>query len=135
MLFSCRFYKRLEDLDSLKEYNDYLEEFEDLVFNLVHDVDVQSTYNRLVSFKSENRDSLEKNLARLANEQRQVQLAEEQEKSRKEAIKNIQLREIEQERDELSQVKKKFIDELVIGQSIFAFDLHYIRLLRMLLLP
>lgn len=112
-VLSASFYKRQEDFDSLKEYNDYLEEFEDLVFNLVNDVDVQSTYTRLESLKTENRDLLEKNLARLANEQRQSQVEEEQERLRREAAKNRSALEIELEQAELNLVKKKFINELV----------------------
>lgn len=110
---ACSFYKRAEDFDSLKEYNDYLEEFEDIVFNLVNNVDVQSTYTRLESFKTENRDTLEKNLARLANEQRQVQLEEEAERLRKEKMKEEASSEIAKEKIEMIQMQQKFINDLV----------------------
>lgn len=108
-----RFYKRVEDFDTLREYNDYLEEVEDIVFNLVNDVNVQSTYARLESFKSENRDALEKNLARLANEQRQEQLEEEAEKVRREKLRAEAEGEIEKEKIEMVQIKQKFINDLV----------------------
>lgn len=90
-----------------------MEEVEDIVFNLVNDVNVQSTYARLESFKSENRDALEKNLARLANEQRQAQLEEEAERLRREKLRIEAEGEIEKEKIEIIQVKQKFINDLV----------------------
>ncbi len=90
-----------------------MEEVEDIVFNLVNDVNVQSTYARLETFKSENRDALEKNLARLANEQRQAQLEEEAERLRRERLRVEAEGEIEKEKIEMIQVKHKFINDLV----------------------
>lgn len=113
MVIICRFYKRAEDFETLREYNDYLEEFEDIVFNLVNDVDVQSTQARLESFKTENRDALERNLARFANEQRQAQMEEEAERERREKLKAEAEDEIEKEKMEMMQIKKKFINDLV----------------------
>ena len=109
----CSFYKRAEDFDTLREYNDYLEEFEDIVFNLVNDVDVQSTYARLDTFKTENRDTLEKNLARLANEQRQAQIEEDSEREKREKSKLAAESEMERELMEMKHVKQKFINDLV----------------------
>lgn len=119
-IYSCRFYKRQEDFDTIKEYNDYLEEVEDIVFNLVNDVDVQSTYARLESFKTDNRQTLEKNLARLANEERQAQLEEEGEKERRERAKREATSELEQEKIELVQAKQKFINDLV-KQAVYFY--------------
>lgn len=112
-LFFFSFYKREEDFDNLKDYNDYLEEVEDIVFNLANDVNVQSTYARLESFKTDNRDTLEKNLARQAHEQRQLQVEEEAERLRKEDSKKYAEMEIEKEQIELIHVKKKLINDLV----------------------
>lgn len=92
-----------------------MEEFEDIVFNLVNDVNVQSTYARLEAFKTENRDTLERNLARLANEQRQAQIDEEAEKERREKAKLAAENEKEKELMEIKQVKQKFINDLVNG--------------------
>lgn len=114
----CSFYKRAEDFDTLRDYNDYLEEFEDIVFNLANDVDVQSTHARLEAFKSENRDTLERNLARLANEQRQAQIAEDAGREKREKAKVAAESEKEKEIVEMMQVKQKFINELVINICI-----------------
>lgn len=129
-LYLHSFYKRAEDFNNLKEFNDYLEEVEDIVFNLANDVDVQSTYARLESFKTENRDVLEKNLARLANEQRQAQVEEEAEKKRKEKLKVKASSELEQEKIEMVQMKQKFINDLV-PKSIYSSRI-FISVLRLI---
>lgn len=113
----CSFYKRAEDFDTLKGYNDYLEEVEDIVFNLANDVDVQSTYARLESFKTENRHVLEKNLARLANEQRHALIEEEAEQHRREKMKIEANSELEKEKIEIIQMKQKFINDLVSNHN------------------
>ena len=88
-----------------------MEEFEDIVFNLVNDVNVQATHARLEEFKSENRDALERNLARLANEQRQAQMEEDAEREKRERAKAAAVS--EKEIIEIMQVKQKFINDLV----------------------
>ena len=90
-----------------------MEEFEDIVFNLVNDVNVQATHARLEEFKSENRDALERNLARLANEQRQAQMEEDAEREKRERAKAAAVSEKEKEIIEIMQVKQKFINDLV----------------------
>jgi len=74
---------------------------------------VQSTYARLESFKTENRDVLEKNLARLANEQRHTLVEEEADKQRREKMKMEASSELEREKVEMIQMKHKFINDLV----------------------
>lgn len=90
-----------------------MEEFEDIVFNLSNDVDVQSTYSRLESFKIENRDILERNLARLANEHRQALIEEDFEREKRDKARIEAENEKEKEMMEMIQVKQKFINDLV----------------------
>lgn len=98
---------------------------EDIVFNLVNDVDVQSTYSRLEAFKSDNRDGLERNLARLANEQRQsIAETEAQERKREEGRKRA-ASELEQEQSAVIEARKKLIDDLVTTTTThFHFYFH-----------
>lgn len=112
-LYHCSFFKLPADFQDDKEYNDYLEEVEDMVFNLVNDVDVQATYARLEAFRADNRDALESAHARLAHEQRQEEAAAraaqvEREKRRQEEEK----REAE-EQAERHAAKRSLIEELV----------------------
>ncbi|KAJ3117724.1 TFIIH/NER complex subunit [Phlyctochytrium bullatum] len=62
------FNKRLEDFaGNLKKYNDYLEEVEEIMFNLINDVDVQATNERIERFRQENKDIIAQNLAKQAS--------------------------------------------------------------------
>ncbi|CAK7338144.1 unnamed protein product [Dovyalis caffra] len=62
------FNKREEDFPSLKEYNDYLEEVEDMIFNLVAGVDVTAIEEKIAEYEKENADLILINQARKAEE-------------------------------------------------------------------
>ncbi len=49
-----------EDFGTLREYNDYLEMVEDIIFNLVNDIDVQETNRRIAVYKQKNKDQIAK---------------------------------------------------------------------------
>uniref|UniRef100_A0A060TDJ4 RNA polymerase II transcription factor B subunit 3 n=1 Tax=Blastobotrys adeninivorans TaxID=409370 RepID=A0A060TDJ4_BLAAD len=80
------FNKREDDFDTLEEYNNYLEEVEDIVFNLVNEVDVQETEAKLQSYEQANRTAI------LANFQRQ--------KQEDEALEELRRLDEEQKREE-----------------------------------
>ena len=44
-----------DDFPTLRAYNDYLEEFEDVVHNLANDIDVAKTQARVTMFKEQNK--------------------------------------------------------------------------------
>ncbi|GFP81414.1 cdk-activating kinase assembly factor mat1 [Phtheirospermum japonicum] len=60
--------KREEDFASLKEYNDYLEEVEDMIVNLVDGIDVPSIEARIAQYQRENADQIMNAQARKAEE-------------------------------------------------------------------
>ncbi|KAJ6994095.1 hypothetical protein NC653_017041 [Populus alba x Populus x berolinensis] len=66
------FNKREDDFPSLREYNDYLEEVEDMslvtVFNLVAGDDVAATEEKIAEYQEENADLILVNQARKAEE-------------------------------------------------------------------
>ncbi|CAG8795994.1 14214_t:CDS:2, partial [Racocetra fulgida] len=53
--------QRREDFNAPKEYNDYLEMVEKLVWNLNNDIDLEKTKARIESFATENREIIAKN--------------------------------------------------------------------------
>jgi len=61
------FNKRREDFPDLKAYNNYLEEVEDITFNLINDIDVPQTEARIVKFRQENAALIETNVQRDAS--------------------------------------------------------------------
>ncbi|XP_073007569.1 uncharacterized protein [Typha latifolia] len=62
------FNKREEDFPSLKEYNDYLEEVEDMTFNLIEGIDVAAIEAKIAKYQEENAEQIINSRARKAEE-------------------------------------------------------------------
>ncbi|KAJ3154363.1 TFIIH/NER complex subunit [Geranomyces variabilis] len=76
--------KRPEDFkNNLKAYNNYLEEVEDILFNLINDIDVAETKARIERYKAENQQLIGANLQKQMIEERTVQGGLEREKREK----------------------------------------------------
>lgn len=67
------FNKRDFDFPSLREYNDYLEQVEEIVFNLTNNIDVDNTKQRMDQYQRENRDIIQRNKAKLTREQEELE--------------------------------------------------------------
>uniref|UniRef100_A0A4W5RHC1 MNAT1 component of CDK activating kinase n=1 Tax=Hucho hucho TaxID=62062 RepID=A0A4W5RHC1_9TELE len=53
------------DFSSLREYNDYLEQVEEIVYNLTNNLEVEGTKHIMEAYQRENRDIIQKNKAKL----------------------------------------------------------------------
>ncbi|WCJ34522.1 cyclin-dependent kinase-activating kinase assembly factor-related / CDK-activating kinase assembly factor-related [Euphorbia peplus] len=62
------FNKREDDFPSLRDYNDYLEEVEDMIFNLVAGVDIPAIEEKIAMYQKENAEQIILNQARKAEE-------------------------------------------------------------------
>ncbi|XP_059635964.1 uncharacterized protein LOC132278172 [Cornus florida] len=62
------FNKREDDFPSLREYNDYLEEVEDMTFNLIEGIDVPAIDAKIEHYKKENAEQIINAQARKAEE-------------------------------------------------------------------
>ncbi|KAL2098907.1 hypothetical protein ACEWY4_005387 [Coilia grayii] len=65
--------KREFDFPSLREYNDYLEQVEEIVFNLTNNVDVERTRQIMEQYQRENRDIIQRNKVKLTREQEELE--------------------------------------------------------------
>uniref|UniRef100_A0A915ECH5 Cdk-activating kinase assembly factor MAT1 centre domain-containing protein n=1 Tax=Ditylenchus dipsaci TaxID=166011 RepID=A0A915ECH5_9BILA len=54
-----------DDFSCLREYNDYLEHFEDLIFKLVQEIDVEEVEAEMKQFRDQNVEKIERNRRRL----------------------------------------------------------------------
>ena len=86
------FNKRREDFKSLRAYNDYLEEVEDIIFNLVNGTDIKETEAKILQYEAENKSSITANQARLRAESEALTkqedlLRQQREQSRLAALK------------------------------------------------
>lgn len=106
------FNKRREDFTELRSYNDYLEEVEDITFNLINEIDVPQTEARIAAYRAENAALIEMNFQR---EEAYAQALKEQEEAekRERELRALKLRrEEEEEREEREKGKREIIDKL-----------------------
>ncbi|KAI0637116.1 CDK-activating kinase assembly factor [Trametes polyzona] len=106
------FNKRREDFPDLRSYNDYLEMVEDITFNLINEIDVAETEERIAKYRRDNAALIELNAKREEEYARYLQEQEEMERQERE-LRAQELRRIEEEeREEREKGKQAIIDKL-----------------------
>jgi CDK-activating kinase assembly factor MAT1 len=106
------FNKRREDFIDLRSYNDYLEEVEDITFNLINDVDIPHTEARILAHRQENAALIELNVQREEQYAQALKEQEELERQEKEQRALELRREQEIEREERETAQREIIDRL-----------------------
>ncbi|XP_073427215.1 CDK-activating kinase assembly factor MAT1 [Dendrobates tinctorius] len=76
--------KREEDFPCLREYNDFLEEIEEIVFNLTNNVDLDNTKKKMEYYQKLNKDTIQRNKIKMTREQEELQEALEMERQENE---------------------------------------------------
>lgn len=109
------FNRREDEFDSLMDYNNYLNEVEDMTFNLIYKIDVDATERKMAAYSEQNSKAIVEN-AFLASEATQnysaLQAAErEQARLRRDAAR----REEEEERRARAEGKQDIINRLASG--------------------
>ncbi|KAF8315545.1 CDK-activating kinase assembly factor MAT1-domain-containing protein [Cantharellus anzutake] len=106
------FNKRREDFPDLKSFNDYLEEVEDITFNLINGIDTQKTEERIAAFRAQNATIIELNIQRDEREAAMVRVEEERlKKEQADRAEEARLEE-EEERKEREKRERDIIDGL-----------------------
>ena len=113
------FNRKEEDFDTLREYNDYLEMVETIIYNLANGVDVEGTKKRIENYKKENAELIQKNRNKKSKDEILIEdLIEEEKELDTFRRKHNNLL---QEREQLAKVKKhqqeKLIDDLMISEG------------------
>ncbi|KAG1904120.1 CDK-activating kinase assembly factor MAT1-domain-containing protein [Suillus fuscotomentosus] len=106
------FNKRREDFFDLRSYNDYLEEVEDITFNLINDVNIAQTEARILAHRRENAALIELNSQREEQYAQALKEQEELERQEKEQRALELRREQEIEREERETAQREIIDRL-----------------------
>ncbi|KAI9757734.1 MAG: TFIIH/NER complex subunit [Chaenotheca gracillima] len=111
------FNRRQEEFETLRDYNDYLEEIETVTFNLLNSVDVPATESKLAAYASQNAASITRNIAleRQESLSQEAQYAAEREQAhlRREAAR----KEEDDERKEREEGRQEFLDQIAKGQG------------------
>lgn len=111
------FNRREDEFETLRDYNDYLNDVEDITFNLINNIDVAETEKRFEAYQKANeRDILEN--ASLAEQERMSFAA--MQKAEREATRvrrETARREEDEEKREAEVLKRDALDRLASGQD------------------
>ncbi|BFZ07841.1 hypothetical protein BsWGS_10880 [Bradybaena similaris] len=111
------FNKKQEDFPGLKEYNDYLEMIETVVFNLCNNLDVDNTKKMIEQYKKENKDQIRKNLSKLSKEEEYLDSLIEQEQYEASMRKKMITEDEKREREAKKKHKQALIDDLMFSDK------------------
>lgn len=105
-----------EDFDSLDSYNSYLEEIENIVFNLTNNIDILETNKKIEAYKKENRDQIKSytRSGRLGKDEVEIENLLEQEKEMIE-MRNKAQGNLDDLSKKKTNYKEKLIDELMFS--------------------
>ena len=111
------FNRRQEEFLDLRAYNDYLENVENLTFNLLYNIDVKETEAKLAAYAAQNKASITQNAALENAEQTnaQAQFAAQKEQAKLRREKSI--REDEDERRSKLQAEKDAQERIAQGAN------------------
>lgn len=111
------FNKKEEDFATLREYNDYLEEIETIVYNLSNNIDIVNTNKRIEDYKRNNREQIQKSKNKMSREEYELEELLEIEKQNDKIRRNeIKHEEIEAKKKRLRE-KEALIDELMFSNA------------------
>ncbi|XP_072127509.1 CDK-activating kinase assembly factor MAT1 isoform X1 [Mobula birostris] len=108
--------KREEDFQTLKEYNDFLEEIEDIVNNLTNNMDVENTKRKMEQYQKDNKDIIYRNKLKLSREQEDLEETLELERQENERRRMLLLREEQMQQLAKKKNKQALIDDLESSQ-------------------
>ncbi|KAG8561142.1 hypothetical protein GDO81_015264 [Engystomops pustulosus] len=110
--------KREEDFPSLRDYNDYLEDIEEIVFNMTNNVDLENTKRKVEQYQKLNKDTIQRNKIKLTREQEELEEALEIERH-----ENEQRRILLQKEEHLQQMLKRKNKQELLDQLVSALCL------------
>ena len=111
------FNRREDDFETLRDYNNYLNDVEDITFNLVNNIDVAESEKKLQKYKEENGQSIKHNATLDNDEKAELQAQQAAEKEHAKLRRDAARRELEEEKREKEQGQRQIIDKLASGQG------------------
>lgn len=107
--------KKEEDFTTLREYNDYLEEVETIIYNLVNNIDIVNTNKKIEQYKKDNKDIIVKNKSKIGRDEYELEELLELEKQQEELRKKELKLEEEEAKKKKIREKEALIDELMFS--------------------
>jgi len=115
ILTGHRFNREEEDFDSLKDYNNYLNDVEDITFNLINNIDVEPTERKLKEYEEANRQAITNNLQRAKQGAQSVQARQAAERELARLKRQAAIREEEEDRRERDAARRDLLEKLASG--------------------
>lgn len=109
--------KTEEDFNTLDEYNDYLVEVEDIIYNLIRNINVNETKERIEQYKRENKDIIMRNRMKSKREEQALEELIEEEKMHSQYKRDEVLRDEAEQRSKKLRVDAELIDSLARSNS------------------
>lgn len=109
------FNRREDDFVDLKAYNDYLEEVEEITFNLIHEIDLPRTNAKLEQYQAAHRSAIASSANISQQESDRQARADEEEKQAKKARAERVRQQEEAEREEREKERLEMMRELEKG--------------------
>ncbi|XP_022107788.1 CDK-activating kinase assembly factor MAT1-like [Acanthaster planci] len=107
------FNQQEDDFPTLREYNDYLEEVETIIFNLTNGIDVEATKKKVELYRKQNRDRITRNRSKQSSDQVYLEaLIQEEREEQEEKRQQLQFLE-RQTKNQKKRDKEALIDELI----------------------
>ncbi|KAI1301689.1 CDK-activating kinase assembly factor MAT1 [Halotydeus destructor] len=111
------FNKREDDFATLREYNDYLEEIETIVYNLTYDIDADATKRKVEQYKKENQEVISKNRSKKSKDEELIEDLMEEEKD-SQALRKLNL--YDEQLVLKSKMKKNKQKEALVDELMFS---------------
>lgn len=111
------FNRREDDFEDLRAYNDYLNEVEDITFNLVNGIDVEETEKRFEAYKKANAEDIAENTELAKKENQSYSSLQKQEREQARLRREAARREEEEERREMEENRRDVLARLASGQD------------------
>ncbi|XP_025418011.1 CDK-activating kinase assembly factor MAT1 [Sipha flava] len=109
--------KTEDDFDNIDDYNDYLVEIEDIIYNLVKNINVAETRERIELYKKQNKDIIMRNRMKLKREEQALDELIEEEKMHSQYKRDEILRDEAEQRNKKLRVDAELIDSLACSNS------------------
>jgi CDK-activating kinase assembly factor MAT1 len=111
------FNRREEEFESLRDYNDYLNEVEDITFNLINNIDLEETQRRFESYQKAHEREILENASLAEQERLSFQQLQRAEKEAAKQLRQAARREEEEEKRELQENRRDVLNRLAQGQD------------------
>lgn len=109
------FNRREDEFDSLMDYNNYLNDVEDITFNLVNKIDIEDTERKLASYAEHNSKAISSNAALASQEAHDYSALQAAEKEQSRLRREAARREEEEERRAKAEGRQDIINRLASG--------------------